>query len=220
MQPKNIFLAIVSIAALLLPASLAAQKNVLIIFPEDDKINIPHTFLKNREKGTADSVPLKFLTIKYQFYNILTQRLVANNYIPLGGVNSKVNDVRKYTKKRWYSHDSATQKELSKKKYLAAAVDETNKEYYNLYATTDSADYIIFVNKVDVGANFFRKWLATKNYLLQVHFDVYDKNMKHLGGQYLRKKVRLTRDMYWSAFQKHFSVIPDELALYFANMKK
>lgn len=211
---------LVSIILLSLPFLSQAQKKVLIVFPEDDKFVIPYSFLKNQQKGTADSVPLKFLTLKYQFYNELTQQLVANNFSPLGGVNSKVNAVRKYKRKKWFSSDSITQSNLEKKNYVAAAIDETNRSYYNLYATTDSADYIIFINKVEVGANFFRKWLATKNYLLLVHFDVYTKNMKHLGGRYLHKKVRLTRSTYWSSFMKHFSVIPNELALYFINMKK
>lgn len=220
MQPKYTFTLLFTALLFLLPSTLFAQKKVLIIFPEDEKISIPHTFLKNDDKGTSDSIGMKFLTLKYQFYNVLTQQLVANNYKPLGGVNSKANSIRKYTKSKWFSHDSITQEKLGNKKYLAAQVDETNKGYYNLYSNADSADYIVFVNKVDVGANFFRKWFATKNYLMLVHFDVYDSNMKHLGGRYIRKKVRLTRKMYWSAFQKHFSALPDELALHFANMKK
>ncbi len=220
MQLKYTFAQLFTAFLFLFPTILLAQKKVLIIFPEDEKISIPHTFLKNDKKGASDSSTMRFLTLKYQFYNILTQQLVANGYKPLGGVNNNVNTVRKYEVSKWFSYDSMTQKKLDNKKYLATKIDATNKEYYNLYITADSADYIIFINKVDVGANFFRKWIATKNYLLLVHFDVYDKNMKHIGGQYLRKKVRLTRKMYWSAFVKHFSVLPDELALHFANMKK
>lgn len=220
MQLKYKLSLLVSLVILSLPTILSAQQKVLIVFTEDEKFNIPYKFLKNKDKGTQDSVPMKFLTLKYQFYNQLTQSLVSNNYSPIGGVNNDMNSVRKYTTKKWFAHDSISQAKLDNKKYLAAKVDETNKGYYNLYANGDSADYIIFINKIEVGGNILRRWFAMKNYLMLVHFDIYDANMKHLGGQYLRKKVKLTKDMYWSAFQTHFSSLPNELALHFANFKK
>lgn len=220
MQLQYRFTFLLAIALLLCPVALKAQKKALIIFPEDEKFIIPYTFVKNDMKGTQDSVPMKFLTLKYQFYNELTQRLADNNYQPIGGVNDKANTIRKYAKQRFFSSDSVTQANLDKKKYVSAVIDETNKNIYTLYANADSVDYIIFINKVDVGANIFRKWLATKNYVMDIHFDVYTADMKHIGGRYLRQKVRLTRDTYWSAFQTTFSALPEEVALYFVNMKK
>ena len=220
MQPKYTLTLFIAFFLFSLPTALSAQEKVLIVFPEDEKFSIPYKFLKNDIKGTQDSVPMKFLTLKYLFYNSLTQLMVSNNYSPMGSINSDMNSVRKYTTKSWFANDSATQEKLDNKKYLAAKVDATNKGYYNLYATGDSADYVVFINKVEVGGNVFRRWFAMKNYIMQVHFDVYDKNMNHKGGQYLRKKVKLTKDMYWSAFQTHFSALPRELALHFANMKK
>lgn len=220
MQTKYTFPLLFSIALFLFPTVLSAQKKVLIVFPEDEKFSIPYSFMKNELKGTQDSVPMKFLTLKYLFYNSLTQQLAGNNYTPIGGVNNSYSDVRKYDTRKWFAHDSLTRTKLDKNKYLATKVDETNKSYYSSYALGDSADYIIFINKVEVGANFFRKWFATKNYLMLVHFDVYDKNMKHIGGRYIRKKVRLTRSMYWHAFEAHFSALPNELALQFLYMRK
>lgn len=202
------------------PLAINAQKRVLIIFPDDERINIPKRFLTTPEKGLGDSAVLRFLTLKYQFYNVFTQRLNENNYTPIGGLNDKVNAASKYKRSNWFFTDSATQKKYKKKHYLAAAIDQTNKGYYNMYTTADSADYIIFINKISVGGGFFRNVFATKNYTLDVHFDVYNSNMTHLGGRYLRQKVRLTKSMFWSAFVAQFSTIPDDLALYFINMKK
>lgn len=196
------------------------QKKALIIFPEDEHINIPARFLKTPERGIGDSAALRFLTLKYQFYNVLTQRLVQSSYTPIGGVTSKANSIRKYKKANWYFTDSASRAKNKGKKYFAAVVDETNKNYYSLYANADSVDYIIFINKIEVGGGFFRNVFATKNYTLDVHFDVYTANMKHLGGQYLRKKVRLTRSMFWPAFVAQFNSLPEELALHFVGMRK
>lgn len=220
MHPKYRFSFLLLLALFVLPCSLLAQNKVLLVFPEDDKFQIPYRFIKNNEKGTHDSVTMKFLTLKYLFYNELTQQLAQNNYVPIGGVNNEVNTLRKYEKAKWFAYDSIANEELPNKKYLAAKVDATNKNYYGLYATADSADYIVFINKVSVGANFFRKWLATKNYVMDIDFDIYDANMKHLHGRSIRKKVRLTKSTFWSAFQAHFAALPNALALYVINAKK
>lgn len=202
------------------PLAINAQKRVLIIFPDDEHIEIPARFLKTPERGLGDSAAIRFLTLKYQFYNVFTQRLNANGFTPIGGINDKANTASKYNKSNWFFTDSATQQKHKGKHYLSATIDGTNKDYYNMYTSADSVDYIIFINKISVGGGFFRNVFATKNYTLDVHFDVYNSNMTHLGGQYLRKKVRLTKSMFWNAFVAHFSTMPEELALYFINMKK
>lgn len=202
------------------PLAINAQKKVLIIFPDDEHIEIPNRFLKTPERGLGDSAVLRFLTLKYQFYNVFTQRLNENGFTPIGGINDKANTASKLGRSNWFFTDSATQQKHKGKHYLSAIIDGTNKDYYGMYTAADSVDYIIFINKISVGGGFFRNVFATKNYTLDVHFDVYNSNMKHLGGRYLRKKVRLTKNMFWRAFVAQFSTMPDELALYFINMKK
>lgn len=220
MQLKHKLTVVLSFLLFALPTVLSAQKKALIIFPEDEKFSIPYKFMKNKTKGTQDSVPMKFLTLKYLFYNNLTQLLVYSGFTPIGSISGDANTVRKYTTKKWYAKDSATQKKLDNKSYLAAKIDGTNKSYYSLYANGEGADYIIMINKVEIDANILRRLFAMKNYLMLVHFDIYDKDMNHISGQYLRKKVKLTRSIYWSAFQAHFSALPNELALHFINLKK
>jgi hypothetical protein len=73
---------------------------------------------------------------------------------------------------------------------------------------------------VEVHGGIFRRLFAMDNYLMDVHFDVFDQNMNKICGRYIRKKVRLTKNTYWASFAKQFSALPEELGFYFSNIKK
>lgn len=214
---------VVLIAFLFLFTALCctAQQGVLVVFPEDANFKVPTKFIKNKVGGVEDSTSLRLLTLKYLFYNNLSERLVANNFTPFGGVNGTVEKTyRTYTKGTWEYYTGEKKKKKHSKSYFSSVIKDANKNYYTLHLQNDSAQYLLVVNKITVHAPIIRKWFFMYNYLADIHFDVYDKDMNHLGGRYLRKKMRLHKDMYWSAFSKQFSGLGDELALYFANNYK
>lgn len=220
---KNIVKGITVVACVLVTLLANAQntpKTVLIVFAEDSHIRIPFSFLKNKEVGETDTAPIKYLTLKYGFYNTLAERLANNGYRPMGGVSGNLNQARLYTTDKWFFTDSAAIKSERKGSYEATLVNNDNRNYYSMYLNADSASYILMINKIEVHTNIFRNLFTVANYCLDVHFDVYDRDMKRLCGRYLRKKVRMSRGTYWSSFTKQFNTLPDELALYFVNMKK
>lgn len=220
---KNILRGFAVLAGLLFALFADAQttpKTVFIVFAEDSHIRIPFTFLKNKEVGETDTAPIKYLTLKYGFYNTLSERLANNGYRPMGGVSGNLNQSRLYTTDKWFFADSAVVKSERRRAYEATLVNNDNRNYYSMYLNADSASYILMINKIEVHTNIFRNLFSVANYYLDVHFDVYDRNMNHLCGRYLRKKARMGRGTYWSSFTKQFNTLPDELALYFVNMKK
>lgn len=220
---KHILKSVAVLAGVLVALLASAQntpKKVLIVFAEDSHIRIPFSFLKNKEVGETDTAPIKYLTLKYGFYNTLAERLANNGYRPMGGVSGNLNQSRLYTTDKWFFTDSAAIQSEKKGTYEATLVNNDNRSYYSMYLNADSASYILMINKIEVHTNLFRRLFTTANYSLDVHFDVYDSNMNRLCGRYLRKKVRMGRGTYWSSFTKQFNTLPDELALYFVNMKK
>lgn len=196
-----------------------AQQGVLIIFPEDKNFILPSKFLRNENGGVEDSTILRLLSLKYHFYNVLSQRMETIGYRPQGEINGSA-DFRKYMKTRWYFKDTALQKKNMGKNYYSGIIDNTNDSYFNLKLLSDSSAYILMINKVEVHSNIFRRLFATENYMMDVHFDIFDKNMNRICGRYIRKKVRLSKNTYWSSLVKQFSILPEELALYFGNIKK
>lgn len=214
---KNIILTILFSIALF---PLAAQQKVLVVFPEDANFTIPKKFVKNETRGHNDSSALKFFTLKHLFYNSLTQRLAEYNFIPRGGVEGTESSYRKYTKGKWEYTTGTKRKKKHTRKYFSTVMDGGNKSYFQLQVNAEPADYVLVINKVRVFTNVLLHNFSMTNYRMEVHFDVYDSQLNHLGGRYLRKKVRLHRNMYWSSFTHQFSALPDELALHFVNTYK
>lgn len=214
---KNIILTILFSIALF---PLAAQQKVLVVFPEDAHFTIPKKFVKNQTKGQSDSSSLKIFTLKHLFYNGLTQRLVENNFIPRGGVEGSENSYRKYAKGKWEYTTGTKKKKKHTDTYFSTSMDGGNKSYFQMQVSAEPADYVLVINKVNLFTNVWLHNFSMTNYRMEVHFDVYDSQLNHLGGRYLRKKVRLHRNMFWSSFTHQFGALPDELALYFANTYK
>lgn len=192
---------------------------VMVVFAEDANIDIPYKFIKNKERGVEDSIPMKFLTLKYQFYNLFTQRLASTGYQPMGSVSAN-NNGRIYSKEKWVLKDSIARKKNKGKKYFSTVMDSATKSYYNGFISVDTAQYLVIINKIKIHSSLYRRLFTLDKYMMDVHFDVYDKNMNHICGRYLRKYLRANRNTYWDSFVRQFSALPEELGLYFINMKK
>ncbi|HYG16274.1 MAG TPA: hypothetical protein VEC12_11020 [Bacteroidia bacterium] len=217
------FINIITVLLLLVMTfSVSAQNGnggVMVVFAEDANIDIPYKFVKNKEQGVEDSIPMKFLTIKYQFYNLFTQRLASSGYQPIGSVSAN-NYGRIYSKEKWKLKDSINRKKNKGKKYFSTVMDSATKSYYTGFMSVDTAQYLIIINKIKIHSSLYRRLFTLDKYMMDVHFDVYDKNMNHICGRYLRKYLRANRSTYWGSFIHQFSALPEELGLYFINLKK
>jgi hypothetical protein len=196
------------------------KQPVMIVFAEDNNIQIPYKFMRSDADEKYDSLPMRFITLKYLFYTSMSERLASNAFKPIGGVSTDINTERQYKTSNWFSTDSVLNAKNKGKKYYSSIINQNNIGQYSMYMNADSAAYLILINKIEIHSDIFRRNILMYNYFMDVHFDVYNRDMKLIGGRYLRKKLRLNKNMYWSAFSKMFTGMPDELALYFINMKK
>jgi hypothetical protein len=196
------------------------KQPVMIVFAEDNNIQIPYKFMRSDAGEKYDSLPLRFITLKYLFYTTFSERLGSNAFKPIGGVSTDINTERQYKVANWYSSDSTINAKNKGKKYYSSIINQNNTGQYSMYMNADSAEYLILINKIEIHSDILRRNLFMYNYIMDVHFDVYNRDMKLISGRYLRKKLRLNRNMYWSAFSKMFTGMPEEFGLYFINMKK